>query len=181
VGHGCASIKRALSDYLVTEAPEGRERVFPEVDGESNLRTTLLKIIARAGVKPWPKLWQNLRASAATDWARSRAEHVATEFCGHTKQVAIENYRMVTDHDYEAALTGVDEFNTLDELLQKASQNTAHFEGETSQNTAQYNELEQGQSKAESLVFAGSNASLANDFIDKKVGEEGFEPPTSTL
>ncbi len=47
---------------LHLEAPSG-DYVFPELRADSNLRTTLEKIIARAGVKQWPKLWQNLRAS----------------------------------------------------------------------------------------------------------------------
>ncbi len=56
---------------LFAEAPDGAEYVFPDIDGTSNLRTTLEKIITRAGVKQWPKLWQNLRASGCTDFARS--------------------------------------------------------------------------------------------------------------
>jgi len=62
---------------LFAEAEEGAEMVFPDVRVDSNLRTTLEKIIARAGVKQWPKLWQNLRASGATDFARSLPSHVA--------------------------------------------------------------------------------------------------------
>lgn len=37
-------------------------------DPAMNLRTTLFKIIGRAGVKPWSRLFQNMRASCATDW-----------------------------------------------------------------------------------------------------------------
>ncbi len=80
------------------------EFVFPGIDGNSNLRTTLEKIIKRAGVQQWPKLWQNLRASGATDLARTMPSHVAAEICGHTEQVAKEHYWQVTDSDFDLAL-----------------------------------------------------------------------------
>jgi hypothetical protein len=42
-----------------------------------NLRTQLLWIIKRAGVKPWPKLFQNLRATRATELADEFTSRVA--------------------------------------------------------------------------------------------------------
>ncbi len=36
-------------------------------DSMQNLRTTFLKIIKRAGLKPWPKLFQNLRSTRETE------------------------------------------------------------------------------------------------------------------
>ena len=38
-------------------------------DSNANLRTQLLRIIPRRRLKPWPKLFQNLRASRATELA----------------------------------------------------------------------------------------------------------------
>ena len=35
----------------------------------SNLRTLMMKIIRRAGLKPWPKLFQNLRSTRETELA----------------------------------------------------------------------------------------------------------------
>ena len=37
-------------------------------DPTTNLRTTFMKLIARAGYEPWPRLFHNMRASCATDW-----------------------------------------------------------------------------------------------------------------
>ena len=37
-------------------------------NGGQNLRTTLQKIIRRAGLKPWPRLFQNLRAPERPNW-----------------------------------------------------------------------------------------------------------------
>ena len=50
-------------------------------DQTTNLRTTFMKLIARAGYEPWPRLFHNMRASCATDWAealpRPRGRQVA--------------------------------------------------------------------------------------------------------
>ncbi len=83
------------------------EFVFPGIDGNTNLRSTLEKIIKRAGVKQWPKLWQNLRANGATDLARTLPSHIATDICGHNEQVAREHYWTVTDSDFDQALASM--------------------------------------------------------------------------
>jgi integrase len=85
---------------LYAEPTESQD-VFPELRADSNLRTTLLKIIQRAGLKPWPKIWQNLRSSAATDFARSVPSHVAASICGHTEEIAKEHYWTVGDRDLD--------------------------------------------------------------------------------
>jgi integrase len=45
-------------------------------DTNANLRTQLERIIEKAGLAPWPKLFQNLRASCATELARKHPGHV---------------------------------------------------------------------------------------------------------
>lgn len=78
-------------------------KVFPWLTEETNLRTQLLKYIKRAGLEPWPRLWQNLRVSAATDFARIVPAHVAARICGHTVQIARLFYWQVTDSDISEA------------------------------------------------------------------------------
>jgi len=89
---------------LHLEAEPRAEFVFPGIDENTNLRTTLEKIIRRAGVQQWPKLWQNLRASGSTDLARTLPGHVAAAICGHTEQIAKEHYWQVAGSDLDAAL-----------------------------------------------------------------------------
>lgn len=60
------------------DAPEGAEYVIPEeyrrrTQGpagwaNANLRTTFEKVIRRAGLEPWPRLWHSMRASCETDF-----------------------------------------------------------------------------------------------------------------
>ena len=46
----------------------------------ANLRTQLERILKLAGVKPWPKLFQNLRMTRATELARTYPAHVTAEW-----------------------------------------------------------------------------------------------------
>ncbi|MCA9172024.1 MAG: site-specific integrase, partial [Planctomycetales bacterium] len=68
-----------------------------------NLRTGLERIIAKAHVTPWPRLWHNLRASAETDLVKSFPAHVAAAWLGHTPTVAVKHYLTVVDEDFERA------------------------------------------------------------------------------
>jgi hypothetical protein len=89
---------------LFAEAEEGAEYVFPNIQADTNLRKGFTVMIQRAGVTQWPKLWQNLRASGATDFAKSLPSHVAAAICGHTEQIAQEHYWTITDGDLDTAM-----------------------------------------------------------------------------
>lgn len=72
-------------------------------DRNSNLRTQLQRIIKSAGLTAWPKLFQNLRASRATELAAEHPGHVAAAWLGHSNKVADDHYRQVTDADFDRA------------------------------------------------------------------------------
>ena len=140
-------------------AEPGQKYVISRYRGNVNLRTQLQKIIKRAGVKPWPKLWQNLRSSRATELASACPAHVATAFLGHSIQVAQKHYWQVTDADFE-----------------KATQNTtqqAHAEGSRGSQPA----LE---GNTETPVLPEDSAQCVA-LPNQAVGDEGLEPPTSTV
>jgi len=98
------SVEVELLKLFAEPATSPDDRVFPDIAADSNLRTTLEKIIRRAGVKQWPKLWQNLRASGASDMAMEYPSHVATAICGHTEEVAREHYWTVSESDFDSIL-----------------------------------------------------------------------------
>ena len=85
---------------LFAEAEEGAEYVFPNIQADTNLRKGLTIMIRRAGVM----LWQNLRASGSTDFAKNLPSHVAAAICGHTEQIAQEHYWTITDGDLDTAM-----------------------------------------------------------------------------
>ncbi len=70
-------------------------------DSESNLRTTFLKIIKRAGLKPWPKLFQNMRASRQTELQEEYPTHVVCAWMGNSPKVAQKHYLQVTDEHFK--------------------------------------------------------------------------------
>ncbi len=69
----------------------------------ANLRTHLLRIMEKAGVKPWPKLFQNLRSTRQTELCQDWPEHVVCAWLGNSRLVAREHYLQVTDEHFEKA------------------------------------------------------------------------------
>ena len=85
---------------------------------DTNWRQTFQKIVRRAGLEPWPKLFQTLRATRETELAAVLPLHVVTAWCGNTPQVALSHYLMTTsDHHAQAS--------SLDVVVQSADQEAA--------------------------------------------------------
>lgn len=69
-----------------------------------NMRTTMEKIIQRAKVKPWPRLFQNLRSSRQTELEEQFPSHVVCAWLGNSPRVAHQHYLQVTDDHFEKAV-----------------------------------------------------------------------------
>ena len=75
------------------QAEPGAEYIITRYrDCNANLRTQLNRIIRKAGLKPWPKLFQNLRSSRETELAQDYPIHVACAWIGNTQAVAAKHY-----------------------------------------------------------------------------------------
>jgi integrase len=86
------------------EAPEGAVYVIGRYrNSNANLRTQLKRIIAAAGRKAWPKLFQNLRSTRETELAEDWPIHVVCAWIGNSEAVARNHYLQVTDEHYEKA------------------------------------------------------------------------------
>jgi len=86
-------------------APEGAQWIFPSVrHAGKNLRSWLERAILRSGLTPWPRLWQNFRASRATELADQYPSHVAAAWLGHSERIADRHYRQTTGTHYERAI-----------------------------------------------------------------------------
>ncbi len=96
-----------LEKYLLqahSEAEEGAEYVITRYrDSTSNLRTQFNRIIKKAGMKPWPRLWHNMRASRQTELSENNPAHAVCAWLGNSQRVASEHYLQVTDEHYERA------------------------------------------------------------------------------
>ncbi|HTU26852.1 MAG TPA: tyrosine-type recombinase/integrase [Pirellulales bacterium] len=68
-----------------------------------NLRTTFEKIVKRAGLEPWPRLFHNLRASRQTELAERFPSHVVCAWLGNSEDIARQHYYQVTDQHFKSA------------------------------------------------------------------------------
>jgi integrase len=104
---------RPFLDAAFSAAAEGAVYVIPDEYrlraagaggwANANLRTTLQKVIRRAGVNPWPRLWHSLRASCESDLAQSFPLAVVTKWMGNTPSVALRHYIDPTDAAFDQA------------------------------------------------------------------------------
>lgn len=124
-----------------------------------NLRTQLQRIIAKAGLKAWPKLFQNLRSTRETELAERWPEHVVCAWIGNSRVVARKHYLQVTDEHFERAAM-------LPEGTKEAAQNPTQQTSELSREDTHtvyepaFCDIKQGP------------ASLC----EAQVGRAGFEP-----
>ena len=106
--------------------PEGEKNVIHRHRlGGGNYATQLRRYIRRAGVKSWPRLWHNMRASRATELAGAYPGHVAAAWLGHSELIADRHYRTVRLADFQRAAQTA----TLPGSGQKSGQNDAEIRG----------------------------------------------------
>ena len=95
-----------------------------------NLRTTFGKLVKRAGLEPWPRLFHNLRSSRETELLEEFPVHVVALWMGHDAKVSLKHYAQTTDEHFERASRAA-ESDAL--ALQKAVQQAAAGNGGDSQ------------------------------------------------
>ncbi len=151
-------VANALTQQFA-RCPTGQETVFGRERKLPVLRRAVEPAILCAGLAPWEKLFQNLRASFATDCVRNLPAHSAATILGHGQAVAAKN-------DW---IAGLDDIQRAAGALQKALQNNAEF-GRNSVKGSWPEHAETPEKTAE----------LCNSTKDE-VGPAGFEPATSRL
>lgn len=113
------------------------------------------RIIWKAGLAPWPKLFQNLRATRETELAETFPIHVVCEWIGNSAAVAAKHYLQVTDDHY-------------DQAAHNAAQCTAVSPRKASSENS------------ENRLFPEENGTLRSG-TPKEMGGTGLEPVTSTV
>ncbi len=120
--------------------------------GTMNLRTELGRIVKKAGVMQWPRLWQNLRATRETELAERYPIHVVCAWIGNSRAVAQSHYLQVTEEHFEQAAMGAGE------VAQKAAQQATESAREKS--------LEQSQDEQNPLNCKGMQGdAIANETL----------------
>ena len=152
------------------EAEEGATYVITRYrDKNANLRTQLLRIIAKAGLKPWPKLFQNLRATRETELADQYPIKTVCEWIGNSPAIAAEHYLQVTDEHFQRATAAENEM-----------QNGLHFPDATPCNAMHDPKTPNDTTPA---VARGciNLPSPASKCTAVKVGAKGLEPLTYSV
>jgi len=94
--------------------------------GAMNLRTTFEKIIARAGLTRWPRLFQNLRASRESELMREYDLATVCRWIGNSPAVAARHYATSVDLDSDfRRAAGLAPAPAAVEAQQKAQQSAA--------------------------------------------------------
>jgi integrase len=101
--------------------------VKPNGTRNVNLRTQLIRMIVRAGLKPWPKVWQNLRRACAVDLVQEYPANLAYEWLGHSEAINRLFYFRATPQMIERATQHV-RLPSLFAPPQKAEANTSDSE-----------------------------------------------------
>ncbi len=109
----------------------------------SNLRTHLERIIRKSGLKPWPKLFVNLRATRETELAESYPMHVVCAWIGNSERVAHKHYLQVTEEHFTRAAQNGAAFCAANALQQASAaiRSMSQNEQENLANTGEWCDL----------------------------------------
>ena len=149
----------------------------PQKGLNANLRTSFRRFLGNAGIEPWPRIFQNLRATRATELAETPGigPKKAAEFLGHSETIAEEHYHMAQQIDFHA----IARFDTNARPIVrdlKALQNALHsgaLSGDlrgSSTDAKSSNELHRSTVSAAELLT-----------LPMGIGPEGLEPTTKGL
>jgi len=98
-----SELKLYLEDVFELAEPGDEFVITRYRKKNANLRTQLLRILKRAGIAPWPKLFHNLRATRQTELTYEHPQHVVCRWLGNSQLIAQRHYLQVTDEDFERA------------------------------------------------------------------------------
>ena len=84
-------------------APPGAEFVQTRYRLDSNIGTTLTKIIESAGLVPWDKLFQNLRATRETELLAVYPAKDVASWIGNSVPIAMKHYAMSMQDSFDRA------------------------------------------------------------------------------
>ncbi len=155
-------IRQYLEEVLETKGKQSEYVITRYRSTNANLRSQLERIVKRAGLAPWPKLFQNLRATRATELAADHPSHVAAAWIGHSTAIATKHYWQVTEDDFAVAL--------------KTAQNAAQSSHEMRRTAPQALESQMAESRETQGNTVFSRVSEENE-----VGATGLEPVTSAM
>ena len=140
-------LETPLSDPVITQYQKATQ----------HLGTEGKRIVRQAGLKPWPKLFQNLRSTRKTELAEEYPMHVVCAWIGNSQPIAAKHYFQVIDAHFARAVEGPE--SGAAPALQNPVQQSYEMARDASQvvNTAQ----------KETPTIAGEFSSLRRGAVNK--------------
>lgn len=159
-----------LRDAYAEQSPNS-EFVIETYRRQTNLRTRMIKFVERAGLKPWPKIFHQLRSSRQTELQDKFPTHTVCAWLGNSARIAADHYLQVTDEHFERAVKqGGAESGAV--VSQNAVQHVQ------ARNRTERRDRPQTLRKQEVLPVG---AKSCNPTREEKIAVEGLEPTTLGL
>ncbi len=151
-------------------------------DSTQNLRTTFLKVIKRAGLNPWPKLFQNVRSTRETELADQFPLHAVTAWMGNSQIVASKHYLQLRDEHFDRAATESVEVPKGDHQSHEGQkvESQGLRQGQKASELAETVKPAKAKNPAKTNVLRGSADSFGS-LREQLMGAEGLEPPTPSV
>lgn len=145
-------------------------------DKNTNLRTQFERIIKRAGLEPWPKLFNNLRSTRATELLlHTKGDFKAvSSWLGHSIKVLMKFYAQVTESVKQEVLK-ISVFDGLENPVQNPVQNTAESECNGMQASDKGNIVSSSDCK-DLRIKTKACDSMRDTGFSPIMGRAGFEP-----
>ncbi len=137
------------------------EAIGPHGWRNINLRTRFEAIVDHAGLKPWPRLFHNMRASRETELCERFPLHAVASWLGNTPTIAQRHYLQTTEQHFQDAL--------------KSSEKAVHNPVQQVQEIR----CKPSQENKKPPVFAGVCES-SQYYTYAQADGEGFEPPVDS-
>ena len=83
---------RPLIENVLKKASPEQVHLLPCILPGYNPHTQFVRLIERAGLNPWPKVWQNLRSTRETELLKDFPIHVVCGWIGNTERIARRHY-----------------------------------------------------------------------------------------
>lgn len=121
-------------------APRAEYLIDRYRDAGGNLRTQMTRIVKRAGLTPWPRIFHNIRSSKETELEEVFPSHLVCKWIGNSPQVARTHYLQMTDEHFPRANQSGAESDA--HVAQNVSRH-AHADSRTESHSENNNPLEQ--------------------------------------
>ena len=177
---------RPILQDLFDHAEPGAVAVVPRLrDPKVNLRTQFERIIGKAGLTAWPRLFHNMRASCATDWVERFPAHVVAGWLGHSPLIAkcSTTCKPETPISTWRRAAGWSRWRPKPKT-KKAARKAARRRREMRRSTRppRIAPIRRNRRKALALLgFRKPTRASAKRLQNREVGDTGFEPVTSCV